>query len=104
MEVVVKRESGAPQDFMRVYAAQLASLDELRGLPPALVVVSENDILRDEGEAYAQRLMQAGVETACIRYNGTIHDFVMVNALARTPQSRAAVAAGATALRHAFHG
>jgi acetyl esterase len=80
-----------------------ASLDELRGLPPALVVVSENDILRDEGEAYARKLMRADVETACIRYNGTIHDFVMINALAKTPQSRAAVAAGAAALRHALH-
>lgn len=79
-----------------------ASLDELRGLPPALVVVSENDVLRDEGEAYARKLLQSGVETACIRFNGTIHDFVMINALAKTPQSRAAVIAGAEALRHAL--
>ena len=55
-----------------------ASLDELAGLPEALVVVDENDVLRDEGEAYARRLSDAGVRVTSIRYNGRIHDFVML--------------------------
>jgi acetyl esterase len=66
------------------------------------LVVSENDVLRDEGEAYARKLMQAGVPVACMRYQGTIHDFVMINAIAETPAVRAAIAAGAGALRTAF--
>jgi acetyl esterase len=61
-----------------------ASLEELARLPEALVVVDENDVLRDEGEAYARKLSNAGVRVISIRYNGTIHDFVMLNALADT--------------------
>jgi hypothetical protein len=65
-----------------------ASLHELAGLPEALVIVDENDVLRDEGEAYARRLSDAGVRVTSVRYNGTIHDFVMLNALADTPAVR----------------
>jgi len=79
-----------------------ATPDQLRGLPPTLLVVSENDVLRDEGEAFARKLMHAGVPVVCLRYQGTIHDFVMVNAIADTPTVRAAIAAGAGALRTAF--
>jgi acetyl esterase len=79
-----------------------ATLDELRGLPPTLIIVSENDVLRDEGEAYAQKLMHAGVRVACTRYNATIHDFVMINAIAETPQVRGAIAQGVAALGRAF--
>ena len=76
-----------------------ASLDELACLPEALVVVDENDVLRDEGEAYARRLSDAGVRVTSTRYNGTIHDFVMLNALADTPATRGAIAQAVGALK-----
>ena len=79
-----------------------ASLGELAGLPEALVIVDENDVLRDEGEAYARRLSDAGVRVTSIRYNGTIHDFVMLNALADTPATRGAIAQAVSALKTAL--
>jgi acetyl esterase len=68
----------------------LTSPDDLRGLPDALVIV-DGDVLRDEGEAYADKLMEAGVRVTSVRYNDTIHDFVMLNPLANTPATRAAI-------------
>ncbi|MGW1887694.1 alpha/beta hydrolase [Streptomyces sp. NPDC001970] len=68
-----------------------ASLEELEGLPPALVIVDENDVLRDEGEAYARKLTQAGVPTTSIRYNGILHDFMMLNPLRPTQATTAAM-------------
>jgi acetyl esterase len=68
-----------------------ATTEQLKGLPPALVIVDENDILRDEGEEYARKLLQAGVKTTIIRVLGTIHDFVMLNALADTAATKAAI-------------
>jgi acetyl esterase len=79
-----------------------APLDRLAGLPEALVIVDENDVLRDEGEAYARKLSDAGVRVTSIRYNGTIHDFVMLNALADTPATRGAIAQAVGALRGAL--
>ena len=68
-----------------------ASADELKGLPPTLVVTAENDPLRDEGEAYARKLKESGNVVAATRYNGTIHDFVLLNALRHVPSTEAAL-------------
>jgi acetyl esterase len=68
-----------------------ASTDELAGLPEALVIVDENDVLRDEGEAYARKLIAAGVRTTAVRYNGIHHDFMMLNPLRGTAAATAAV-------------
>jgi acetyl esterase len=68
-----------------------ASIDQLKGLPPALVITDENAVLRDEGEACARKLMQAGIPVTATRYLGTIHDFVMLNAITDTPAAREAI-------------
>ena len=77
------------------------SIEDLRGLPDALVIV-DDDILRDEGEAYADRLAQAGVRVTSVRYNETIHDFVMLNPLANTPATRGAIEQAIDALKTAL--
>ena len=77
-----------------------ASLDELRGLPPTLVITAENDPLRDEGEAYARKLKNAGVDVTAIRYNGVIHDFVLLNAIRQVPEVRAALLQVSAGLSH----
>jgi acetyl esterase len=79
-----------------------ASNAELQGLPPAFVIVDENDVLRDEGEAYASKLREAGVPTTSVRYNGIIHDFMMLNALSDTQAARAAISQTVTVLRQAL--
>lgn len=79
-----------------------ASLEQLSGLPPALVIVDENDVLRDEGEAYARKLIQAGVPTTSVRYNAIVHDFMMLNPLRETAATTAAVEQAVRALRKAF--
>jgi acetyl esterase len=68
-----------------------ASTEQLRGLPPALIINGEFDVLRDEGEAYAHKLIEAGVPVTGLRYHGTIHDFVMLNPIANTPAARGAI-------------
>lgn len=68
-----------------------ASIEHLKGLPPALVINGEQDVLRDEGEAYALRLLQADVPVTAVRYHGTIHDFVMLNPITEDTAPRAAI-------------
>jgi len=80
------------EDRKKTTASPLsATAEELKGLPPALVIVDENDILRDEGEAYARKLMQAGVDVTAVRVLATFHDFAMLNGLADTPAAKAAI-------------
>jgi acetyl esterase len=79
-------------DRKKVTASPLqATTEHLAGLPPALIIAVENDVLRDEGEAYARRLIAAGVEVTALRALATFHDFVMLNPLAATPAARAAI-------------
>jgi len=86
------------------FASPLRADDEqLAGLPPALVIVDEADVLRDEGEAYAARLREAGVAVTTVRYDGITHDFMMLNPLSATRATRAAVAQAIAALRQALH-
>ena len=80
-----------------------ASIDRLRGLPPTLIINGEFDVLRDEGEAYAHKLMGAGVQVTAVRYHGTIHDFVMLNALSDTPAARGAIDQASNSLRVNMH-
>ncbi len=74
----------------------------LADLPPALVITDANDVLRDEGEAFASKLTLAGVETQSTRYDFTTHDFVMLNPYAQTPATMAAIAEAATFLKDHF--
>jgi acetyl esterase len=80
------------EDRKKINAAPLqATVEELSGLPPALVITDENDVLRDEGEAYARKLIQAGVSVTAVRFLATCHDFAMLNALATTPAAVGAI-------------
>ncbi|MDX3246370.1 MULTISPECIES: alpha/beta hydrolase [unclassified Streptomyces] len=80
-----------------------ATTDQLTGLPPALIVTGEADVLRDEGEAYANKLRAAGVPVTAVRFQGIIHDFVMLNALRSTYAADAAIALAVGTLRDALH-
>ena len=79
-----------------------ATVEQLRGLPEALII-TDDDILQEEGEAYAAKLSKAGVRVTAVRYNQTLHDFVMLNPLADTPAVRGAIAQAVAALRTALH-
>jgi len=80
-----------------------ATIEQLRGLPPTLLLVDEADVLRDEGEAYAARLRAAGNPVTAVRYDGITHDFMMLNPLRATHATRAAVAQAISVLRDALH-
>jgi acetyl esterase len=79
-----------------------ATVEELTGLPDAFLIVDENDVLRDEGEAYGRKLTEAGVRITSARYNGTLHDFMMLNPVRRTAASTAAIEQAIHVLRKAL--
>ena len=82
------------------FASPLRASDEqLAGLPPAFLIVDEADVLRDEGEAYAAKLREAGVPVTTVRFDGTIHDFMLLNSLSETRATRAAIDQSTTFLR-----
>ncbi|MFJ3172279.1 alpha/beta hydrolase [Streptomyces roseus] len=81
-----------------------ATTEQLTGLPPALVITGEADVLRDEGEAYANKLRAAGVAVTAIRFQGAIHDFVMLDALRETQAAEAAIGLAARTLHTALYG
>jgi acetyl esterase len=79
-----------------------ASVEQLTGLPPTLLFVDEADVLRDEGEAYAAKLRAAGVPVTTVRYDGVVHDFMLLNAMSEAKATRAAIAQATEFLRQAF--
>lgn len=79
-----------------------ASLEKLKGLPPALVQIAENDILHDEGLAYARKLDEAGVPVTIETYNGFIHDYGLLNPLDHIEAIRFSSQQGALALKKAL--
>ncbi|GGM71728.1 esterase [Lentzea pudingi] len=94
-----------PVERAEITASPLrATLEQLAGLPQALVITAEADVLRDEGEAYADKLREAGVPVTAVRYAGAIHDFVMLNALRGTHAAEAAIGQAVAFLREALNG
>ncbi len=90
-----------PKERKEIYLAPLqASLSELKGLPPTVIQVAENDILRDEAEALGCKLDEAGVDVTTVRYNGVIHDFGLLNGFATIPQTRSLFTYTAAVLKH----
>ncbi|WP_029906894.1 alpha/beta hydrolase [Prevotella sp. 10(H)] len=88
------------QKRKEIYLSPLqASVEELQNLPPTLIEVAENDILRDDAEALGRKLDEAGVDVTTLRYNGVIHDFGMLNIYAEIPQTRTLISTSAAALK-----
>jgi acetyl esterase len=89
-----------PKQRAEIYASPLnATVDQLKGLPPVLIQVAENDILRDGGEAFGRKLDEAGVTVTTVRYNGVIHDFGLLNGLAELPTTKSLFVHAAAELR-----
>jgi acetyl esterase/lipase len=89
-----------PKQRKEIYASPLqATVDQLKGLPPVFIQVAENDILRDEGEAFGRKLDEAGVVVSTVRYNGVIHDFGLLNGLAEVPATKSLFVHAAAELR-----
>jgi acetyl esterase len=92
-----------PENRNEIYASPLkASIAQLKGLPPTLVQVAENDVLRDEGEAYARKMDEAGVDVTLIRVEGMIHDYGLLNPIATVPAVQSALRAAAAELKKAL--
>ncbi|MFI6604244.1 alpha/beta hydrolase [Nonomuraea sp. NPDC050536] len=89
-----------PAQRAEIHASPLrATTDQLRDLPPAMVLNGEADVLRDEGEAYANKLREAGVAVTAVRFQGMVHDFVMVDLLRDTHANKAALELATTFIR-----
>jgi len=92
-----------PKQRKEIYVSPLqATISQLEGLPPALVQTAQNDILRDEGEAYARKLEKAGVKVIAKRYDGMIHDWGLLNPLSKVPGTRAALLQAASEIKKAL--
>jgi acetyl esterase len=93
-----------PAERTQITASPLrATPAQLAGLPPTLVITGEADVLRDEGEAFGNKLREAGVPVTAVRFQGIIHDFVMLNVLAQTQAARGAMTLAIGTLRQALH-
>ncbi|SDG12689.1 alpha/beta hydrolase [Paraburkholderia phenazinium] len=79
-----------------------ATTADLEGLPAALIITAEHDVVRDDAEAYARNLMRAGVQVNATRYLGTIHDFVVLEGLADTFLTDAALTQACTTLKRSL--
>jgi len=89
-----------PEKRKDIYASPLqATVEQLKGLPPALIVIAESDILHDEGTAYGRKLDEAGVDVTIVQYNGMIHDFGLLNGLAELPETRSLFVQAAAELK-----
>jgi len=86
-----------------IFASPLqATVEQLKGLPPALIQTAENDVLRDEGEAYARKLNEAGVAVTLTRHEGLIHDYGLLNPIAKVPAVRTALLQAAASIKKAL--
>lgn len=80
------------EDRNQITASPLrADMDCLKGFPPTMIINGQADVLRSEGEAFGEKLRCAGVDVTAIQVQGTIHDFVMLNALDQTNACRTAM-------------
>lgn len=94
-----------PYQRAEIYASPLrAPREQLTGLPPALVITGEADVLRDEGEAYAGKLRAAGVDVTAVRVLGMVHDFLMLDSLRGTRAAQAAQTLAVAMLKRTLHG
>ena len=86
-----------------IYASPLqATIEQLKGLPRALIQTDENDVLRDEGEAYGRKLDEAGVKVTVTRYNGMIHDWGLLNPLSNLTGTKSVLLQAAAEIKNAL--